>query len=222
MRDTRKSASYFESYLEYEENQAEKRAEKLNACDDEEKKTRINSNLLLNRMRVLCASFSYGVTQDELKTLLMFACATAGEVRSLTYSDALTLASFAVMLDEKVAIRPLFERFQDVFVHDKLLSGFMSYIECGTATWVGDYQFTTPYAGLDVVISATDKKAKETALLAYLKSWYNQCDDCAWYDSLSSSSDIYYGYWSFESAAIAKIFGLDESVLAQSPYYPKL
>jgi hypothetical protein len=31
---------------------------------------------------------------------------------------------------------------------------------------------------------------------------------------------IYCGYWSFESGAIARILQLDDSTLANTPYYP--
>ncbi len=32
----------------------------------------------------------------------------------------------------------------------------------------------------------------------------------------------YTGYWSFESAAIARILKLDEQVLSKSEYYPEI
>lgn len=222
MRDTRKSASYFESYLQYEKGRIEGRIEKLELCDDVEKRTRISDNLFLNRMNVLIASFSYGATQRELAKLYQSACSTAEKLRSLTYADALTLASFAVILDDKVAIQPLFQKFHTVFEGDKLLAGLQSYIETGQAMWNGNYRFPAPYAGLDAVISASDQKSKENALLAYLDGWYAQCDDCAWYDTVNSSSNVYYGYWSFESAAIAKIFNLNINACSQNPYFPIL
>ncbi|MDR4190445.1 hypothetical protein COL87_26390 [Bacillus pseudomycoides] len=33
-------------------------------------------------------------------------------------------------------------------------------------------------------------------------------------------SQIFSGYWSFESGAIAKILNLDDSTLRDTPYYP--
>jgi hypothetical protein len=43
---------------------------------------------------------------------------------------------------------------------------------------------------------------------------------CAWYDSHKSSKNDYYGYWSFEAGAIAKILNLDDSSLKDVAYYP--
>ncbi len=220
MRDTRKPVSYFESYLQYEKSRIEHRIEKLSACDDTEKRTRISENLFLDRMNMLIASFSYGATQSELSELFHSTCSTAEAVRSLTYDNALTLASFAVMLEDGDSIRPLFKRFHTVFAGDKLLSGMQTYIETGIATWNGDYRFPSPYAGLDAVISASGNVAKEKALLTYLDGWYAQCNDLAWYNTVNSSSDVYFGYWSFESAAVAKIFDLNGRVLSQNPYFP--
>ncbi|MEH7450841.1 PoNe immunity protein domain-containing protein, partial [Bacillus toyonensis] len=42
----------------------------------------------------------------------------------------------------------------------------------------------------------------------------------AWYDAHENKHDIYSGYWSFESGAIAKILKLDDSTLKDSSYYP--
>ena len=72
------------------------------------------------------------------------------------------------------------------------------------------------------MIGAEDRAAKEQAMLIYLSGWYAQCKDCAWYDTENNPNDVYYGYWSFESAAVAKIYGLDPTICAQSPYFPVL
>lgn len=220
MRDTRKPVSYFTAYLQYEQRRIAHRLEKLSDCGDAEKRERISANLLLNRMNVLVASFSYGVSRDELSVLLRSACATAVEVRSLTYGDALTLVSLSVMLEDRISILPLFERFHPLFDEDRLLSGLRAYIESGTAVWTGNYRFPTPYKGLDAVISALDEESGTSALLEYLEGWYAQCSDCAWYETANSNSDVYFGYWSFESAAVAKVLGLNGRALSQNPYFP--
>ena len=58
-------------------------------------------------------------------------------------------------------------------------------------------------------------------LKKYLKEeWYEAHRECYWYGSHKSSKSIYYGYWSFEAGAIAKILQLDDSGLKDAPYYP--
>lgn len=59
------------------------------------------------------------------------------------------------------------------------------------------------------------------ALKKYLQEkWYEIHRECAWYDSHKSSKNVYYGYWSFEAGAIAKILNLDDSSLKDELYYP--
>lgn len=59
------------------------------------------------------------------------------------------------------------------------------------------------------------------ALKEYLQEkWYEIHRECAWYDSHKSSKNDYYGYWSFEAGAIAKILNLDDSSLKDVAYYP--
>lgn len=41
------------------------------------------------------------------------------------------------------------------------------------------------------------------------------------YDFHKSKVDLYYGYWSFESAAVAVIKGVDDSSFRDNEYYPK-
>ncbi len=41
------------------------------------------------------------------------------------------------------------------------------------------------------------------------------------YNSHKSKANTYYGYWSFEAAAVVKIMGLDDSSFIDNQYYPK-
>ena len=60
---------------------------------------------------------------------------------------------------------------------------------------------------------------KPKLLEKYLKEdWYNKEYEC--YEAHKSDQNIYYGYWSFEAGAIAKILNLDDSNLKDVPYYP--
>ena len=63
------------------------------------------------------------------------------------------------------------------------------------------------------------ERDKSDLLEKYLKEdWYNKEYEC--YEAHKSSQNIYYGYWSFEAGAIAKILNLDDSNLKDMPYYP--
>lgn len=63
------------------------------------------------------------------------------------------------------------------------------------------------------------ERDKSDLLEKYLKEdWYNKEYEC--YEAHKSDQNIYYGYWSFEAGAIAKILNLDDSNLKNVPYYP--
>ena len=222
MRDQRKPAAYFKDYLAYETQQVFRREEKLKNCDDAGKARRIHENLFHYRMDVLIASFSNGADEEELKELLEKTCLDMTYVYPLSYLNLLTLSSLAVMLDDGKAIKPLEECFSTAYDKDKLLHGLRSFLETGTASWIGSYEFPRQYQGLDAVFFAETSEKLEVALLKYLKSWYSKHKDASWYDTLDDESDVYYGYWCFESGAIARIFGLNERTLSKSEYYPQL
>lgn len=82
--------------------------------------------------------------------------------------------------------------------------------------------FPIPYQSiLSIFISS-----KQSKLLAidkiekYIKKeWYRGHSDCSWYND-HKYGIVHNGYWSFESGALVKILGLDDSILKGQPYYP--
>jgi hypothetical protein len=71
--------------------------------------------------------------------------------------------------------------------------------------------------------AATEQESKEEAaklVKRFLeKSFYHK--HANFYDTHKNRGEIYYGYWSFESAAVATIMGLDDSSFRENQYYPK-
>ena len=158
---------------------------------------------------------------DEAK-VQRISCSTAQRMTVLTYEDALRMASFSVMLECQEAFQKVAERFSKVFESDRLLRGLCSFAVSGTAIWEGEYRFPAVYEDMEDVLTAQEKRGKEKALLCYLSGWYNRNKESSWYGTLNSSHDVYYGYWSFESTAMAVIYGLDQEYLAQNEYFPNL
>ena len=81
---------------------------------------------------------------------------------------------------------------------------------------------TNVYSGLVPIIkqSFIDKQEAIKELKIFLdKIWYKMNREMYWYNS-HKDSDIYLGYWSFESAALVKLLGLDDSILRDNKYYP--
>ena len=59
---------------------------------------------------------------------------------------------------------------------------------------------------------------RRESLQEYLSCWYRE--DCGCYEAHKSSQKIYYGYWSFEAGAVAKILNIDDTGMEHVPYYP--
>ena len=69
-------------------------------------------------------------------------------------------------------------------------------------------------------LAKTNKTQATKRLEKYLKrEWYRGHSDCAWHDDHKYGL-IHDGYWCFESGALVKVLGLDDSSLKGLPYYP--
>ncbi|MEI6532956.1 MAG: PoNe immunity protein domain-containing protein [Candidatus Roizmanbacteria bacterium] len=85
------------------------------------------------------------------------------------------------------------------------------------------YNIPNPiYASLRKAIFESDKEVAQKVIKHYLeKEWYQLHKDAGWYNSHKGDGKGYSGYWSFETAAIVKIKGLDDSIFRDNEYYPK-
>ncbi|WP_240515012.1 PoNe immunity protein domain-containing protein [Bacillus cereus] len=106
-------------------------------------------------------------------------------------------------------------------LNDYLIDFLLNY---RNENWEGntaEFIFADPYESIYRVINADSKEESVDKLKEYLeKKWYKGHNDTGWYDSHENKNDIYNGYWSYESGAIAKILKLDDSSLKNTPYYP--
>lgn len=222
VRDTRKPVAYFNKFISYEENRIKEKSDKLDKCDSKDAAMRVASSLFLFQMNLLIASFSKGESKSDLKSIYHDCVTTAMRMKNLTYEDALRLVSLAIILDATDDFELVYNHFKDIFSSDKLLKGVSSYAITGYASWSGSYKFPAIFSGIDDIINANSKEAKEKAILSYLGTWYDNNEDSSWYNTLNSGNNTYYGYWSFESGALAIIFGLNTSKLSSNEYFPKI
>ena len=78
-----------------------------------------------------------------------------------------------------------------------------------------DYIQKHPYANTENFSTIDDVKI-------YLKKkWYQGHSDSYWYNSHKTNiKHLYFGYWAWEAAALVKIYGLDDTELKDTEYYP--
>lgn len=216
MRDTRKDKEYFEKYLDYQYSRIGKKTAKLKDAD-EDKKQRVLVSLTTYELDLLKAEFSAGAAKDNIKTLLNRAIMIAGEYKNITYEDLLNLLSLSIMVNDKSEAAKLIKLHNERISNDRLLKYLSMYINGKEPVWDVDIPLKKEFIALDEVINAN---VKEDKLCNYLNDWYGNHCGYSWYNSHLGSEDTYCGYWSFESAAIAAILGLDDSKLKDSEYYP--
>lgn len=136
------------------------------------------------------------------------------------YVTMLWYLSIGVMLECHKELQQLSIFLKEHSVKDKLFSFLVN----NTQDYASEkLLWTTPYAGLIEVIefAKTNKEKAVERLQKYLKKeWYKGHSDCGWYNDHKSKWGVHFGYWSFESGALVKKLGLDDSSLQGLPYYP--
>lgn len=71
-------------------------------------------------------------------------------------------------------------------------------------------------------ILVSDNKESERLIKEFVrKDWYNNHKGTGWANSHKSGHNGYFGYWSFETAALVAILGLNDEAFGDSKYYPK-
>ena len=218
MRDNRKDKEYYIDYLNYQYSRIEKKASKLSSAAGE-KKQRILLSLTGYELDLLKAEFSNGASSEKLKTLLIQAIETACQNDNVTFDDLLTLLSFSVMLDTESEAKELIESKTNIIGKDRLLCFLATYIKCRKNEWKLNISLRDEYKSLDTFFTSSEKELK---LKEYLEQWYEVHSEYAWYNSHMRDTNTYVGYWSFESAALAKIFKLNTNNLKENKYFPFL
>ena len=218
IRDKRKDADYFDAYITYQLERINNKEMKLEACgDDEEKKQRIYLSLSKYKIDLLFAEYSAGYERSHLIDSFHSSIDTIIEMKELDYESMLNTLSMAVFLDEKYKLNKLYKQHDDLIQNDKLLRCLYNYIVNWTIVWEGT--LTIPHI-YDTINDIAVVENKATVLNEYLDTWYSNRRELSWYDSHKSNNDIYVGYWSFESAALAQIFGIEDQKLRENEYYP--
>lgn len=81
--------------------------------------------------------------------------------------------------------------------------------------------FGDTYEGLVGAILAKNEDDAEVCLKAYLENWYKKHKGTYWHDSHKRKDHSYFGYWSFEAAAVAKMGGVQlEKIQDFGQYFP--
>ena len=178
--------------------------------------------ILRNAYQILISKYSVGYPVLELipDYLQGVQFMKKGWNTDAGYVTMLWYLSIGVMLECHKELQQLSILLKEHSVKDN----FFSFLVNNTQDYASEkLLWTTPYAGLIEVIelAKTNKEKAVERLQKYLKKeWYKGHSDCGWYNDHKSKWGVHFGYWSFESGALVKILGLDDSSLQGLPYYP--
>ncbi|WP_172916107.1 PoNi-like cognate immunity protein [Capnocytophaga canimorsus] len=186
----------------------------------------IKDTILKNSYDILLCSYSMGDKLENVKEQYLATLESMQGVwrQSNGYVQMVWMLSIGTMLD---ADETIFEKFKSLVEKDNPNDYLIDFLLSSKTDWQmknTTFKFPEPYAALKEVIDLASDNQKEKAtqrLKKYLdKEWYKGHSDTGWHNSHKSKHNIYTGYWSFESGALVKILGLDDTLLKDQKYYP--
>lgn len=139
------------------------------------------------------------------------------------YIEMLWLLSIGIMLDyEDDLIHGLVQLIKDREAKDYIYDTLIRYRFPDWERTTNQVLYPSPYRIAITVteLAEQDKAEAVKRLEKYLKKeWYRGHSDLSWHDDHKYGIN-HDGYWCFESGALVKVLGLDDSSLKGLPYYP--
>src|SRR5699024_2727086 len=144
------------------------------------------------------------------------------EKEGIGYLNLLWMVSLGILLEtDKENIKRLSEIIKKQNVHDFVLDYLLCACDIGWTHISNSFDKEIPYANTKEIIelAETDKAAASDRLFTYMeKEWFRGHYDFEWKNAHNEPG--YVGFWSFESAALAKILDLDDTSLKDNNHYP--
>lgn len=142
--------------------------------------------------------------------------------REIGYIYMVWTISLGILLEtDKTNLKRLGKIVEKKEVNDAVIDYLLCASDIGWTKITNNYSEESPYMKTREIIelAATDKSAASERLYTYMeKEWLTGHRGYGWKNAHKDSD--YVGFWSFETAAIAKILKLDDSALKQSNRYP--
>lgn len=136
------------------------------------------------------------------------------------YEILLQLLSLSILLNVPKIQNQIKVILQVDNVNELLLNTLLKNQSILGETYPPDSIVISVYADLRKSISHDDINQRPKFVLHFLKKCFYH-KNASWYNNHNGRHDAYYGYWSFESAAIVAILDLDDSSFRDNEYYPK-
>lgn len=142
--------------------------------------------------------------------------------REIGYLSLIWMISLGILLEtDKKNIERLKKIVDKKNVNDAVIDFLLCASDIGYTKMMNRYYKENPYAKTREIIelAQTDKKEASKRLQTYMeKEWFRGHYDYEWKNAHKEPG--YVGYWSFETAALAKILELDDTSLKDNNHYP--
>lgn len=219
MRDSLKNVEYFNQFIHEDLERVKKFSSKLeNGEVKEERILPVKTKVHDLKLGIMIAKYSKGDELAELEKEYFELVSGWEEVwEPEYYNKNLKMISLGVLFGADIGfakkVKMMLEKSE---INDWLLYYLLDSLDDEQMKGEKEMLFPKSFSNLH---KAVIKEGKVQILKEYLSNnWYNE--DCGSYEAHKSKQNIYYGYWSFEAGAIAKILNLDDSSLKDVPYYP--
>lgn len=140
------------------------------------------------------------------------------------FQTAISIASLAVLFGDAAAARFVADSFAEYLDKDMLLSGVLEPALPAPSSGETFYH-RWPYDPLlDAAFTADTDGEASAFVKKYLDGWYKGFEGVSWHDGHLVHKEHmmpYYGYWSFEAAAVCVIYDIDDSLFREHLVYPK-
>ena len=228
MRDKMKDESYFKALIEKEEKDIILFEEIVKKAiiekGESDMGTRNGYSILINYYQnEINSMYSYGENLGEIENKYKKMLSYYNKMwdRKYGYIELIKVLSLAVLFEvKKDEIAELEERLISENFDDYLTNILIRQIDSEWKYNGTEFEFKGIYDCLKQILDNNEEGYCDLLKEYLQKKWYKIHRQCAWYNSHKSDKRKYYGYWSFEAGAVAKIFNLEDGDLKDVPYYP--
>ncbi len=178
-------------------------------------------------LRTLIAKYSKGEDVEIIRSCLQIVADAFIQNQkykgAFRYDYFIWTLSIVIILDVENQTERVFKSIplSNDYLINYLISSQISSLEMPACE---KFYFELPYRSTKEVIDLAGQGKKEEAvkrLKKYLtREWYRGNAELGWHNDHKSKFNLHFGYWSFESGALVKILGLDDSSLKGLQYYP--
>ena len=234
LREVLKDKKYFDSQIKELDELNIKQKNKLrdNKVKEENVPDYMEGIFDFNMRKVFCM-YSRGDEVEAIKKVYLEAIESyhdAFKVKGIRYdpfSDwdfptVLAMLSLAILFDiEEEPLEKLLEVILSIPSKYKIINYFLSYFIEVKQIAIPD-KLESAFKNFNKMIDMSNEEIESKKHMdKYLKTWLKHHLRGFLTNTHNDFTDIYVGYWSFESAAFVKMRGLDDSSFRDSPYYPK-